>query len=205
MSDPTPETLRRRRRRKVQSRRMSTPYKRNATYADLKALPDNLVGEIIDGNLWASPRPLTTHAIAVREVIRQLGPAIDDKGPGGWVILSDVGVRLGPHLLVPDIVGWRRERMPVVPTVSVVELSPDWVCEAMSPTTAALDRGRKRELYAIGRVGHLWYVDPLHKLIDILTLDGDSYRMTATVEHDDTGAFPPFDDVEVDLARLWKL
>ncbi len=205
MATPTPEMRSRKRRRKVQSERMSTPYKRNASYADLGALPDNLKGEIIDGDLWASPRPLTTHAIAIREVTRQLGPAIADKGPGGWVILSDVEVRLGQHLLVPDIVGWRRERMPIVPTVSVVELSPDWVCEVLSPTTAARDRGRKREIYAIGRVAHLWYVDPLHKLIDILTLDGNSYRMTATVEHDDRGTFPPFESLEVDLAPLWEL
>jgi len=184
---------------------MSGPYKRNATYADLEALPENLVGEIIDGNLWASPRPLTTHAIALRELTRQLGPVIDDKGPSGWVILSDVEVRFGPHLLVPDIVGWRRERMPVVPKVNVVELSPDWICEAISPSTAALDRGRKREIYSIGRVGHLWYVDPLYQMIDILTLDGDSYRMTATIEQDEHGECPPFNDVDIDLARLWAL
>src|SRR5438874_704677 len=38
--------------------------KRNATYDDLCALPDNMVAEIIDGDLFASPRPASPHALA---------------------------------------------------------------------------------------------------------------------------------------------
>lgn len=93
--------------------------------------------------------------------------------------------------------------MPAAPDVTVVELSPDWVCEVMSPSTARLDRGRKREIYAAGSVGHIWYVDPANHTIDILTLDGPSYRVAATAGDRDRGTFAPFEGIE--LARFWRL
>lgn len=204
MASPTTESVRRKRRRTLHSKRMSTPFKRNATYADLEALPETLVGEIIDGDLWAFSRPASGHAIVLRELTRGLGPLIDDDGPNGWVILADVEVRFGPHLLVPDVVGWRRTRMPVVPDLTVFELRPDWVCEGMSPSTARMDRGRKREIYAEGGVPHLWFVDPAHHTLEVLTLDGPSYRVTATAGGADRGHYAPFETVELDLARFWR-
>src|SRR5690606_25401804 len=113
-------------------------------------------------------------------------------------------VRFGPHLLVPDIAGWRRERMPVVPDLTVFELRPDWVCEALSPSTARLDRGRKREIYAEAGVPHLWYADPVHHTLEVLVLDGASYRVTATAGDHERGRFPPFESIELLLARLWR-
>lgn len=204
MTPPITEPTRQRRRRRVHSRDMSEPYKRDATYADLEALPERLTGEIIDGDLWAFPRPASGHAIVLGELGRRLGPLADDDGPSGWVLLNEVEVRFGPHLLVPDITGWRRERMPVIPDQTVFELRPDWVCEAMSPSTARLDRGRKREIYATAGVPHLWYVDPVHHTLEVLALDGASYRVTVTAGEADRSLLPPFEVVELDLARLWR-
>lgn len=180
---------------------MSGPFKRNATYADLHAIPETWVGQIIDGDLYALPRAATLHALALGALRDSLRPVIDD--PRGWVILMDVEVRFGPHLLVPDLVGWRRERMPMIPDLTVVELAPDWVCEGLSPSTARLDRGRKREIYAEGGVGHLWLCDPEDQTLEILTLDGASYRVTHVASGDDRGTFAPFAHA-IDVAKLWQ-
>ncbi len=180
------------------------PYKRSATLADLDALPETLTGELIDGDLWAFPRPRAAHAVVEGELYRGLGPATDDDGPSGWLILIEVDVMFGPHCLVPDLAGWRRTRMPQVPDVPRIDVRPDWICEAMSPSTARLDRGRKRELYAASGVPYLWYVDPAHHTLETLVLDGSSYRVTATAGETERGRFVPFDGLELDVSRLWR-
>ncbi|MDX2087055.1 MAG: Uma2 family endonuclease [Kofleriaceae bacterium] len=183
---------------------MPEPWKRNATYEDLDDIPDTYVGEIIDGDLWAFPRPASGHAVVLAELQHELAPFSRDKGPDGWVILADVEVRFGPHLLVPDLVGWRRSRMPKIPDLTVFELAPDWVCEGMSPSTARLDRGRKREIYAQGRVGHIWFGDPVHHTLEVLALHGPVYHTITVAGGNDRGRFAPFDAVELDVGALWS-
>jgi Uma2 family endonuclease len=173
------------------------PYKRNATYADLEALDERLVGEIIDGDLYAHSRPRTLHASAIGELHDELSGARRDRR-GGWVILMEPQIGFGKHILVPDLAGWRRSRMPEIPDVVTVRLAPDWVCEGLSPSTARLDKGRKSEIYAHHGVGHVWFVDPANHTLDILELDGTSYRV-----HGRRGTFPPF-GLKIDLAKLWR-
>lgn len=202
--DPTTESLLRRAAGAVRSEGMGGPFKRNATYDDLDTIPDTWVGEIIDGDLYAFPRAASPHAVVVTELPAMLTPMRHDDSPAGWVILADVEVRFGTHLLVPDISGWRRARMPVIPELTVFELAPDWVCEVMSPSTARQDRGRKREIYAAGKVGHIWYLDPVHHTLEVLALDGASYRVVATAGEDELGRFAPFESIELQLAQLWR-
>lgn len=203
MTSPTPETPIQVPSTGVHLPRMPEPWKRNATYADLESIPDTWVGEIIDGDLWAFPRPASGHAVVLAEVTRRLSSFSDDKGPDGWVILLDVEVRFGPHLLVPDITGWRRSRMPRIPDVTVFELAPDWVLEGMSPSTARLDRGRKREIYAQGGVGHIWFGDPANKTLEVLALAGREYKLVA-VAGDECGRFAPFESIDFDVGQLWS-
>lgn len=130
--------------RGVQARRMvGHPLKlgRPATYEDLRAVPEHLVAEILDGDLYASPRPNSPHAYGA-------GPGGGGRGPGGWWILFEPELHLGRDVAVPDIAGWRIERMPVFPSLAFFELVPDWVCEVASPTTVHIDRVRKMNLYA---------------------------------------------------------
>ena len=123
---------------------------RNATYEDVLQAPPNLVAEILNGRLHTHPRPSPRHAYAtslpgwtpVRSVWRGQG------GPGGWWILVEPEVHLGPEVIVPDLAGWRKERLPELPDDAWIALSPDCVCEVLSPSTAQTDRSIKLPLYA---------------------------------------------------------
>ena len=134
---------------------------RRATYDDLLAVPDHLVAEILDGELIVSPRPAARHAragSAIGSVVfdRFDGPPGGPDAPGGWCILFEPELHLGPDVLVPDVAGWRVERMPSVPDVAAFTLAPDWVCEVVSPRTASIDRSRKMPIYAREGVRHAW-------------------------------------------------
>jgi Uma2 family endonuclease len=181
------------------------PVKRNATYADIEALPEEKVGQLIDGNLYVCARPRIAHARSIARLFSRLAPADDDPSPKGWVILMEVEIWFGKNrknLLVPDLAGWRRIRMPEMPDVQTMTLTPDWVCEGLSPSTTKIDRGRKREIYAKFGVDHLWYADPERREVEMLTLDGSSYRVTQ-IASSERGVFAPFTH-EIDLSKLWS-
>lgn len=107
---------------------MVTSTPRRAKYEDLLSVPDNRVGEIIDGELLTQPRPGTLQARVKSRLNGELGGPFDrgKGGPGGWVILYEPELHLHGDALVPDLAGWRRERMPTMPEVAAVELAPDW-------------------------------------------------------------------------------
>lgn len=186
--------------------RMDGLVKRNASYADIEALPEGKVGELIEGDLYVFRRPRVQHARAITKLYQQLGPAEDEPGKKGWVILFEVEIwldRKHTTLLVPDLAGWRRDRMPEIPDVQTLDLAPDWVCEGISPATAGHDKGRKREIYAKNKVGHLWYADPKLETLEIFTLDRGSYRLSRVASGNERGVFAPFTH-EIDLAKLWS-
>jgi len=180
--------------------------KKTATYDDLVALPSHLVGEIIDGELIASPRPATTHARATTRLATDLeGPFGRGKGgPGGWVILYEPELHIVEQVLVPDLAGWRRERMPELPDAAYLELSPDWLCEVLSPATAKIDRARKMSHYAAAGVRHVWLVDPVATTLEVYRLDGEGWRLVQTHAGDTTIRPEPFEAVELDLGSLWS-
>lgn len=182
--------------------------KRRATYADLAKVPDTLVAEIIDGELITSPRPASPHARAATVLGGDLGPPFDrplgdPAGPGGWWLLFEPELHLGDDVLVPDYAGWRRQRMPVLPNVAAFEQTPDWLCEVVSPTTGAIDRGRKMRIYARERVGHLWLIDPLARTLEVYRLESDRWAVASTHGASDAVRAEPFDAVELQLARWW--
>jgi Uma2 family endonuclease len=158
---------------------MADPARRRATYDDLRAVSAHLVAEILNGELYTSPRPSPSHARAASSLGGELyGPFDRGRGgPGGWIILIEPELHLDSDVLVPDIAGWRRERMPALPKSSAFELAPDWVCEILSPSTASIDRTEKLPIYALQRVGHVWLVDPLLQTLEVLRLDGAGYRI----------------------------
>jgi len=186
-----------------------------ATYADILALPEHVVGEIIDGELYASPRPASPHALAASGLGSDLFSAFHRGrgGPGGWVILIEPELHIGGQVMVPDLAGWRRERMPEVPDVPFFELAPDWVCEVISPSTGRLDRAKKLPHYARCGVGHVWLLDPIQQTLEIYRLNrppGEAppfvfagWTLVATHAGDDKVRVEPFDAIELDLALLW--
>lgn len=180
---------------------------REATYDDVLALPEHVIGEIVDGELVISPRPGPVHALAAAAIGEELGPPFKRGrgGPGGWVILDEPELHLGKDVLVPELAGWRRERMPEVPIDQpYFTLAADWVCEVLSPSTARLDRTRKLAAYAREQVGHVWFVDGPAQTLEVLSLDGDTYRIVLTAAAAERVRAEPFDAIELDLAILWQ-
>src|SRR5262245_41941132 len=119
--------------------------RRRATYDDLTAVPEHLIAEIIDGELITSPRPAPPHALACSGILSVLfdrfnGPPGGESAPGGWWILYEPELHFGDDVLVPDLAGWRRDRMPDPPDIAYFTLAPDWVCEVISPSSERLDR-----------------------------------------------------------------
>jgi len=167
-----------------------------------------MVGEIIDGELYASPRPASPHALAASGIGSDLfgrfnRPTNGPDAPGGWWILDEPELHLGSEVMVPDLAGWRRECMPRIPDVAYFELVPDWVCEVVSPRTGILDRRRKMPIYAREGVSHLWIVDPILKTLEVYRLESGRWVVASTHGGDDLVRAEPFDAVELDIVRWW--
>jgi Uma2 family endonuclease len=181
--------------------------RKHATYEDVLAAPRHLVAEVIRGALSLLPRPRPLHARTSSRLGMRLGgfDGEGDDGPGGWVILDEPELHLGREILVPDLAGWRRERMPVLPTeLAYFVLAPDWVCEVLSPATERIDRSDKTEIYAEHGVRHVWFIDPDVQTLEILRLDGTTYRLVKTFGGDARARAEPFDAIELALASLWQ-
>lgn len=212
---------------------MSQPAHRPARHEDLFAVPAHMVGEIIGGALLMSPRRRARHARVTSRLGADLdalfdGPSRTD-GPGGWILLDEPELHLGSftgaarardEVLVPDLAGWRRERMPRVPDVAAFELPPDWVCEVLSPSTERTDRVSKMPVYAAAGVRWVWLIAPEQRLLEVYRLSGDIYARVGA----HAGALPPdeqrhpaeaglrkdrfvvaepFDAAELDMNRWW--
>lgn len=182
--------------------------KRYATYEDLEQVPDTMVAELIEGDLIVSPRPASPHARSATVLGSDLlgafdGPPGGAGKPGGWWLLFEPELHFGRNVLVPDIAAWRRERMPVLPNVAAFTQAPDWVCEVVSPSTGAVDRGRKMTIYAREGVGHLWIVDPLQRTLEVYRLEGERWVVASTHGGTDPVAAEPFQAVTLDPARWW--
>jgi Uma2 family endonuclease len=182
------------------------PHKPEATYADLEQVPDNKVGEILEGELVVSPRPPLRCLRVTSLVAWLLMPPFDrgQGGPGGWLMLIEPELHLSRDALVPDLCGWRRERMPVMPDVAAFDLAPDWVCEVTSPFTVSIDRGGKMRAYAREGVQHFWMVDPQAEALEVYRLTDKGLRLLHLYE----GAAPvraePFDAIALELGALWE-
>jgi Uma2 family endonuclease len=185
---------------------MSLPAERLATYEDLMAVPPPLVAEIINGRLVTHPRPAPRHAWASSLLTgRLMRPFHEgDGGPGGWIILDEPELHLDGHVLVPDLGGWRRERMPALPATAWFELAPYWVCEVLSPSTARSDRAEKMPLYAQAGVAHLWLIDPDIQTLEVYARREDGHWLLLdTLQASDEVRQPPFDAIVFNLSVLW--
>jgi Uma2 family endonuclease len=179
--------------------------KRAATYEDLKRLPDNVVGEILDGDLYASPRPATPHSAAASVLGGELMRPFQHGrgGPGGWWLLLEPELHLGEDIVVPDWAGWRVGRLPRVPSAPFLTVAPDWACEILSASTERLDRVRKLALYAREGVGHAWLVNPSQRTLEVLRLEAGRWFLLATHEGEALVRAEPFEALELELALLW--
>jgi len=180
-----------------------------ATYDDLLAVPENLVAELIDGELHTSPRPRGRHAVVSSRLGARLTNAFDfgDGGPGGWWILDEPEIHFGPRVdtqvAVPDLAGWRRERMPEIPQDHRFRIVPDWICEIASPSTAHLDRIVKMPLYAKYGVAFACRIDPEAQTLEVFRLEEGCWLMIGMYGREQRVNAEPFEAIELDLKDLW--
>jgi Uma2 family endonuclease len=186
---------------------MAEPAKRRATYADLEAVPPHLVAEIIYGALVTHPRPSARHAGASFTLGNKIGPGYQsgEGRPGGWVFLAEPELHLGDNVVVPDLAGWRRERLPAYPDSAWIETPPDWVCEISSDLTERNDCNDKRAIYGAAGVPNLWLLDPRIKLLEVFQLTAGHWLLISTFANDAELRAVPFDAVAFPLGDLWPL
>ena len=178
---------------------------RRATYRDVIDAPAHMVAEVIGGTLYTQPRPAMPHALASSSLGGELSSPFQKGrgGPGGWWIIDEPELHLAEDIVVPDLAGWRRERMPEFPETAFVTLAPDWVCEVLSPSTRDLDRHGKRQVYGREGVGHLWFIDPAARDLEAFELRDGKWVLIATARNDDPVSIPPFEAITFPLDALW--
>jgi hypothetical protein len=184
---------------------MAETAEKPATYADIEALPEHLVGEILFGHLVTHPRPARRHGGATSAVgaVVTTSHQFGSGGPGGWIFVDEPERHLGPHIVVPDIAGWRRERMTEPAERAWFEVAPDWVCESLSPNTERYDKGDKRRIYATYGVEHLWFIEPRARSLEVFRRQERDWLLTHTFFDEEPVRAPPFAEIEFSLGLLW--
>jgi Uma2 family endonuclease len=184
---------------------MAEPAKNKATYEDLYSIPENMTGEIIAGELIATPRPSRRHVYAASALGIEVGPSYQfgRGGPGGWIILDEPEIQFGEDILVPDLGGWRRERFPASEEHNWISVAPDWVCEVLSPGTIRVDKVKKMTIYGRHGVGYVWLLDPMNRTLDVLGLESGKWVVLGVYAEDDKVRAAPFQEVEIEMEHLW--
>lgn len=184
---------------------MAPNTQRPATYQDIVDLPEHLVGEIINGELITHSRPAPRQLLAKSQLGAQLVRRFsrDCSGPTGWWVLDEPELHFERNVLVPDVTGWRRERMPRLPETAWFEQAPDWLCEVLSPATARVDRVQKLPLYAAAGVRHVWLVDPALRTLEAYENQQGRWLQLGVFKDDDAVAVAPFEVFTLELGALW--
>jgi Uma2 family endonuclease len=179
--------------------------RKGATYEDVLAAPADKVAELLEGDLYLSPRPNPRHANAASTLATDLHDAFQKgrSGPGGWWILFEPEIHLGDNVLVPDIAGWRRDRLPALPDKGWFEAVPDWLCEVISPSTSRIDREKKLPIYAAAGVEWAWIVDPSLQTLEVLRREDGRVVLDGAHFGDTSISAPPFAAVSIELGPLW--
>ena len=176
-----------------------------ATYQDILNLPEAKTGEVVSGELFVSPRPPIRHARSASAIGgRLMGPFNDgDGGPGGWWILDEPELHFNQDVVVPDLAGWRRDRMSQLPDASYISQAPQWICEVLSPSTTRIDRVIKMPIYVREGVEHAWLVEPERRTVEVFALSEDRWTLLRTFSDDDAMRASPFDAIDINLAGWW--
>ncbi len=187
---------------------MSAASRGHKTLADLLAIDEaDRYHELLDGELWRKMEPSFGHGDAQGGVVLHVrGPFQRPRGPdgGGWWIVTEVEVELGPRDVPrPDIAGWRRERMPEKPTEFPVRLRPDWVCEVVSPKHASNDTVKKVRAYHRAEIPHYWLLDLRDSTLTVLRWSTEGYVVALKAERHERVRAEPFEVIEVSVASLF--
>jgi Uma2 family endonuclease len=185
---------------------MTAPALNKAVYEDLFSIPENMTGEIINGELLVTPRPSRKHLYAASTLGEEIGPPYRSGrggGPGGWVLLDGPEISFGENILVPDMAGWKRDRFPIEEPHNWISVAPDWVCEILSPATARTDRVEKMPIYARHHVSHAWLIDPILETLEVFRLEPERWIVLGVYGGSAKVRAEPFSEIEMDLGLLW--
>lgn len=181
--------------------------KKPVSYGDIEALPPGWVGEIVAGELHASPRPAVGYLRVTTRLSAVLATQVEQTptGPGDWWFLREPELHFEPHVVVPDVAGWRRERVaePTDPEQPWLTAAPDWLCEVVSPATRTLDRVRKLPVYHREGVQHAWLIDPVRRTLEVYGRGKNGWVRTGLYGGNTVIREAPFEAISLDLGLLW--
>lgn len=178
---------------------------RAATYKDLFEVPDHLIAEILEGDLWVSPHPAPRHSHTAVMLTVALVPPFQqgNGGPGGWQFLYEPELHLAGDVLVPDLAGWRCQRQVKLMERAHITAAPDWVCEIISKSTEKIDRGLKQRCYARHGVRYVWFADPVKQTLEVMKLAAGTWVRLLALKADAVAAAEPFEAVPFPLTQIW--
>lgn len=182
---------------------------RIATLDDLiHAAAEGLACELVDGELVEKAAPDQAHGGAQLAVATPVFASYNRRrggGGGGWWIRAEVEIAFGADVLRPDLSGWRRDRVPVMPEAWPVPVAPDWVCEILSPSTAGRDLGPKRDRYHQAGVGDYWVVDRAHQLLLVYRHGPGGYVLVQSAGAAERLHPEPFEAIDLFVGQLFGI
>ncbi|NOQ35002.1 MAG: Uma2 family endonuclease [Methylococcaceae bacterium] len=185
---------------------MSNLAFKEVSYDDILDLPENIVGEILNGQLETHPRPAPKHALAATSMAGELVLPFQKGrgGSGGWWILVEPECHVDTEVFVPDLAGWRKLKMPKLPETAWFEITPDWVCEIISPSSVRRDRVTKMEIYARLGISYFWIIDPIAQTLEAYQLQNKHWVLLKSYADAEEIAIAPFAEYSFSLANLWE-
>ncbi len=181
-------------------------HRRRFTVAQWQAQLEERRFELIDGELVEKAAPDAPHGNAQAGVTSLLRGPFHRKpggaGPGGWWILTEVDVQVGDDVVRPDVAGWRRERVPALPTERPIGTRPDWICEIVSPSHRANDTVVKLRSYHLAAIAHYWLLDPVSGTLTVLRYGSAGYVQVLAAQRHEVVRAEPFEQLEVRVGVL---
>ncbi len=181
----------------------------SATAADLAALPEpQRFHEVIGGEIVRKAVPTAEHGATQAALAGTLFDPFNRRPggprPGGWWLLTEVELELEPNEVYrPDVLGYRRERVPERPRGSPVRVRPDWVCEVLSPNNARQDTVKKMRVYHRCEIPHYWIVDPMGETLTVYRWTREGYLAVLLAERGERVRAEPFDAIELSVGVLF--
>ena len=175
------------------------------TYAELEQWPDDgRRYELYGGEVIVVPTPLPIHQLAVLRLTEIVGEYA--RLTGGLALFAPLDIVFSEHdVLQPDVVFFERERYREIDLRRPIRVVPNLVVEVLSRSTAARDRGRKREIFARYGVPEYWIVDPAVQALEILQNTGGKLDQFAAFEGEAAVTAATLDDLTFQLGALFRV
>jgi Uma2 family endonuclease len=178
-----------------------------ATVDDLLAIPeDERRHELIEGSIVEKGAASGEHGAVQRKLSARIDPFDRRPGgrwPGGWWFATEVDVYFDPaNTFRPDVVGWRRDRVPEQPRGVPVMVRPDWIAEILS-THKRNDLIKKKRVYHRHQVPHYWIIDPDEETLAVYRWASDGYVELLVAERGELVRPEPFEAIPLAVGVLF--